>query len=80
MEIVIELAFVDELRVVSTDGLQLYGHLEIGFGVDRLVDFPKSAFINLFDDLEVATHPFQSHLGHQNTAILIIETIEFENF
>lgn len=64
MEVVVEFALVDELRVFSVDGLHLDCHFEVSLGVDGLVDLSEGALIDLPDDLEVFAH-FLQHLRHQ---------------
>jgi hypothetical protein len=63
MEIVVELAFVNELRVLSIHGLHLYCDFEVGFCVYSLKDFPKSALVNFPDDFEVLPYLLK-HLWH----------------
>jgi hypothetical protein len=65
VQIVVELALVDQLGVFCVDGLDLHGHLEVCLCVYGLVDLPEGALVDLADDLEVFTHLFQ-HLRHRN--------------
>ena len=53
VEVVVELAFVNQLRMFGIDGFYFHGNFKIGLGVDCLVDLSKSSLINLPDDFEV---------------------------
>lgn len=74
VKIVIELALVDQLRVISVGRLHLDGYFEIGFRVYGLVDLPEGAFVNLTNDFEVFAHFFK-HLWHA----LQIQIIDYTN-
>lgn len=63
MQIVVELALIDQLGVIGVDWLNLDGHLQVGPGVHSLEDLPKSTLINFSENLEVFAHFFQ-HLWH----------------
>lgn len=63
MQVIVELAFIDELWMVGIDRLDFDGDFEVGFGVDGLVDLTEGSFIDLSDDLEVFSNFFQ-HLWH----------------
>jgi len=53
MEVVVEFAFVYQLRVFSVHRFNLHGNFKICLSVDGLVDFSEGSFINLPDDFEV---------------------------
>ena len=63
MQVVVQLALVDQLRVLSGDRLHLNGHVQVGLGVDGLVDLAESALVDLAYDLEILAHLLQ-HLRH----------------
>lgn len=63
MEVVVEFALVDELRVIGVDWLDFYGNFEVGLGIDGLVDFSKGALIDLANDFEVLADLLK-HLWH----------------
>jgi hypothetical protein len=64
VEVVIELAFIYELGMFGIDAFSLDGNLEVGLGVDGLVDFPEGPFSDFLDDLEVLTNFLQFlHFG-----------------
>ena len=56
MEVVVELALIDELGVFGVHGLHLDRHLKVGLGVDGLVDLSEGSLVDLPDDLEVLPH------------------------
>jgi hypothetical protein len=68
VEVIVEFAFVDQLRMIGVDRLYFDGHFKIGFGVDSLEDLSKGSLINLSDDLEVFSH-FLKHLRHSFSVI-----------
>ena len=68
VEVVVELALVDQLWVIGVCGFDFDGDFQVGFGVDGLVNLPEGSFIDLSDDLEVLTHLFK-HLGHLDSVI-----------
>ena len=45
MKIVVQFAFVDQLRMLCIFGLELDGNVEVGFCVDTLVDFAESSLV-----------------------------------
>lgn len=61
MQVIVELAFVDQLRVLCRDPFRLDRHLEIGLGVDGLEDLAKGALADLLDDFEVLAYFLQLH-------------------
>jgi hypothetical protein len=64
VEIVVELAFVDELGVFRIDALSLDCHLEVRLGVDGLKDLPEGPLAYLLDDFEVFANFLKFlHLG-----------------
>ena len=65
MEVVVELALIDQLWVFSIDGLYLHCHLEVGLGIDGLIDLTEGALIDLPDHFEILTHLLK-HLRHWN--------------
>lgn len=56
MEVVVQLAFVDKLRMIGVGGLDFDSHFEIGFGVDGLVDLPESTLVDFADNFEVLAY------------------------
>ncbi len=68
MEVVVEFAFVNQLRVIRVDGLNFYGNFKVCFGVDCLKDLSESSFIDLSDDLEVFADLLK-HLRHSYSVI-----------
>jgi hypothetical protein len=56
VQVVVELALVDELRVFGGDSFGLDCDLEVGLGVDGLEDLPEGALPDLLDDFEVLAH------------------------
>ena len=56
VEVVVKFAFVDELGVVGVDWLNFDSDLEVGLGVDGLVDLSEGAFVDFSDDLEVLAY------------------------
>ena len=65
VEIVVKFALIDELRVIGVDGLDFDGNLEVGPGVDSLIDFSKGSFINFFHYFKVLAN-FLKHLWHDD--------------
>ncbi len=63
MQVVVQLALVNQLWVLGIYGLHLYCHLEVRFGIYCLVDLSKCAFIDLADYLEILADLLQ-HLRH----------------
>lgn len=61
MQVVVELALVEQLRVLRGHALRLDRHLQVGLGVDCLEDLPEGALADLLDDLEVLAHFLQLH-------------------
>jgi hypothetical protein len=53
VQIVVKLAFVDQLRMLSVHWLHFDGHLEVGLGVDGLIDLSEGSLVDLADDFEV---------------------------
>ena len=45
MEIVVQFALVEQLRMLCIFGLELDGNVEVGFCVDTLVDFAESSLV-----------------------------------
>ena len=65
MEVVVEFALIDELRMICVDGFDFDGNFEVGARVDGLVYFAKCALINFFDDFKVLAN-FLKHLWHDD--------------
>ena len=64
VEVIVELAFINELRVVSVDGLDFDSDFKVGASVNGLVDLPKGSFVNFSDNFKIFAYFFQ-HLWHQ---------------
>lgn len=71
MEVVVQLAFVNKLRMIGSDRFQLDSHLQVGLDVDSLVDLSEGPLVNLPNDLEVLAYSFQ-HLWHSELPYKII--------
>lgn len=56
MEIVIQLALIDQLWMIGVGGFNFDGNLEVGFGVDGLVDLSECTLVNFTDNFEILTH------------------------
>jgi hypothetical protein len=63
MQIVVQLALIDKLRVIRTNRLKLNSYLQIGLNVDGLIDLTKGTLVNLSNNLKVLADPLQ-HLRH----------------
>ena len=63
MKVIVELAFIDEIRVISVDRLKFDSNLKISPGVDSEVDLSKSSLINFPDNFEIFAN-FLKHLRH----------------
>ncbi len=68
VEVVVEFAFVNQLRVVSSGRFNFYCNFQVGLGVDGLVDLSESSLVDLPDDLEVFSHLLK-HLRHSHSVI-----------
>lgn len=71
MQVVVQLAFVNQLRMIGSDGFQLHGHLQVRLDVDSLIDLAEGALVNLPDDLKVLAYSFK-HLWHSELPYKII--------
>ena len=58
VKVIIKLAFIDELRMICSNWLQLDGNFQIGSSVDGLIDLAEGSLIDLSNNLEVSPHPF----------------------
>lgn len=63
MEVVVEFAFIEKLRVLSAYGFELDSDLEVGFDIDALIDFSKGSLVYFAQYLVVFAH-FLWHLRH----------------
>jgi hypothetical protein len=61
VQVVVELALVDQLRVLCRDAFGLDCHFQVGLGVDGLEDFSEGALADLLDDFEVLAHFLELH-------------------
>ena len=68
MEVVVEFAFVNQLRMIRVGGLNFDSDFEVGLGVDSLEDLSESSFIDLSNDLEVFADLLK-HLRHSYSVI-----------
>ena len=68
MEVIVQFAFVEELRMISVGGLKFDGYLEICLGIDALIDLSECAFIELADDFVVFADLF-GYLGHAEECV-----------
>ncbi len=68
MEVIVEFAFVNQLRMVSSSGFNFDCNFQVGLGIDGLVDLSESSFVDLSDDLEVFSHLLK-HLRHSHSVI-----------
>lgn len=64
MQVIVKLAFIDQLRVVRVHRLDFHCHFQVSASVDCLVDLPKRSFVNFPDNFKIFAHFFQ-HLWHQ---------------
>jgi hypothetical protein len=69
VEVVVEFAFVHELRVFSADRLELDCHFEVGLDVQPLEDLPEGALVD-FADYFVVFANFLGHLRHLSVIYL----------
>ena len=63
MQVVVQFALVNELRMLRIHRLYLHCNLQVSFGIYCLVDLSECSFVDLTDDLEVLPHLLQ-HLRH----------------
>lgn len=56
MQIVVKLALIDQLGVLGVHWLHLDCHLEVGLGVDSLIDLSEGSLVDLTDHFEVLPH------------------------
>ena len=65
VEVVVEFAFVEKLRVLAVYGLEFDGHFQVGLDVDSLVDFSEGALVDFTQNFVVFAN-FLGHLRHNN--------------
>ena len=68
MQVIVQFAFIKELRMLSVGGLEFDCHLEVGFSVDALVNLAKGAFTDLSDQFEILSY-FLRQMGHRKLSI-----------
>jgi hypothetical protein len=71
VEIVVKLAFIDQLRMIWVYRLDFDGDFKVCFGVDGLIYLPEGSLINFPDDLEVFSNLLK-HLRHVCSQLYII--------
>ena len=68
MEVIVQLAFVEELRMFGVGRLKFDGHFKIGLGIDALIYLAECPFSNFTDQLEIFTYLLRQ-MGHNKLSI-----------
>ncbi len=76
MEVVVEFALIDQLGVFGVHRLYLHSHLQVGLGVDGLVDLSECTFVDLPNHFEVLPYLLQ-HLRHWNNKYYTMQRHSF---
>ena len=71
VEVVIELALVDELGILGADWFEFDCDLKVGFGVDALVDLSECSLVDFPYDFVIFPN-LLNHLRHFKLALKIL--------